>query len=104
MEKTLNKKGAQDYQTCVHAKLQSKVAGESFQLILSIANPPTVMNEEECMAYNAVWDIPEGDGYVTEGKAMDINDILDETAELNFSHTGGEFQHIVEEELHQQSL
>jgi len=88
----------------VHAKLQLKVAGESSGFILSTANPPTATNGEECMAYDAAWNIPEDDSYVTEGEAMDINDILDGTTELNFSHAGGIFQHIVEEELHQQSL
>ena len=34
---------------------------------------------------------------------MDINDILDGTAQLDVSHAGGEFQQIMEEELHQQS-
>jgi hypothetical protein len=61
------------------------------------------MNEDERMAYDAARDIPEDDGYVTEDELMDLNDILDGTAELNFSHAGGEFQHIVEEELYQQS-
>jgi hypothetical protein len=103
VEKTLNKKGVRDYQAGAHAKLQSKVAGESSRFILSTANPPTAMNEEERMAYDAARDVPEDDGYVTEGEAMDINDVLDGTAELNVSHTGGEFQHILEEELHQQS-
>ncbi|KAF8237586.1 hypothetical protein L208DRAFT_1246508 [Tricholoma matsutake] len=34
---------------------------------------------------------------------MDINNVLDGTAGLDFSHAGGEFQHIMEEELHQQT-
>ena len=54
------------------------------------------------MEYDAARDVPEGDGYVTEDEPMNINDVLDGTAELNLSHAGGEFQHIVEEELYQQ--
>lgn len=61
------------------------------------------MNEDERMAYDAARDIPEDDGYVTEDEPMNIDNILDGTVELNFSHAGGEFQHIVEEELFQQS-
>jgi hypothetical protein len=59
------------------------------------------MNEEERMAYNAAQDIPD-DGYINENEPMNINDVLDGTAELNLSHAGGEFQLIVEEELYQQ--
>lgn len=61
------------------------------------------MNEDEHIAYDAAWDIPEDDGYVTEDEPMNIYDILDGTAVLNFSYGGGEFQQIVEEELYQQS-
>jgi hypothetical protein len=104
VESTLNKRGVRDFQAKARAKLQSKVACEFCQSILVIiAHPPTAMNEDERMAYNAARDIPEGDGYVTEDEPMDINDILYGTAELNSSHAGGEFQHIVEEELYQQS-
>ena len=83
--------------------LQSKVAGESSQSIsVTITHLPTAMNEEERMAYDAAWDVPEDDGYVTEDKPMNINDVIDGTAELNLSHAGGEFQYIVEEELYQE--
>ncbi|KAF8518833.1 hypothetical protein BU17DRAFT_48296 [Hysterangium stoloniferum] len=34
---------------------------------------------------------------------MDVNNVLDGTAQLNVSHAGGEFQQIMEAELHQQS-
>ncbi|KAF8220005.1 hypothetical protein L208DRAFT_1336274 [Tricholoma matsutake] len=34
---------------------------------------------------------------------MDINEVLDGTAQLDSSHTGGKFQQILEEELCQQS-
>ena len=62
------------------------------------------MDDEQCASYKAVWDIPNNDnGYVTEHEPMDINDILDGTAQLDFSHAGGEFQHIMEEELHQKT-
>jgi hypothetical protein len=62
------------------------------------------MNEVERAEYDAARDIPEdqGDGYETDHE-MDINDVLDGTTRLDFSHAGGEFQHIMEEELHQQS-
>ena len=103
---TLNKRGVRDFQVELCAKLQSKVAGESclfFAVI--IAHLPTAMNEEERMAYDASWDIPKDDDhdwYFTEDKPMNIIDVLDGTAELNLSHAGGEFQHIVEEELYWQ--
>jgi hypothetical protein len=60
------------------------------------------MTEGDRLAYDAARDVPEDDGYVTE-EPMDINDVLDGTAGLDFSHAGGEFQHIMEEELRQQS-
>jgi len=40
--------------------------------------------------------------YVTENK-ININDVLDGVTQLDFSHAGGEFQHIMEEELHKQT-
>ncbi len=60
------------------------------------------MNEEECVAYNAAQDIPEAedDGYTTDYEPMDIGDVLDGTVQLDVSHAGGEFQQIIEEELH----
>jgi hypothetical protein len=62
------------------------------------------MNDEQRASYDAVRDIPEDDdGYVTDHEPMDINDVLDGTAQLDLSHAGGEFQHIMEEELHQQN-
>jgi hypothetical protein len=105
VENTLNKKGVRDFQAKSRAQLQSKVAGESCLFItVFITYPSTAMNEEERMAYDAARDIPEDedDGYVTEDEPMNIMDILDGTAELNLSHAGGEFQHIVEDELYQQ--
>jgi hypothetical protein len=93
---TLNKRGVRVFQANAHAKLVSKISGESYQYMsVSIAHPLIAMNEEERMAYNAARDIPEDDGYVTEVEPMDINDVLDGKVELNFSHAGGEFQHIV---------
>ena len=61
------------------------------------------MNEVERAEYDAARDIPEdeGDGYETDHE-IDINDVLDGTTGLDFSHAGGEFQQIMEEELQQQ--
>ena len=61
------------------------------------------MNDEERIAYDAAWDIPEGDGYVTDDEPMNINNVLDGTTQLNASHAGGKFQQIMEEELRQES-
>ena len=63
------------------------------------------MNEDERATYDAARDIPDdgNDGYVVDHE-IDINDVLDGTIQLDFSHAGGEFQHIMEEELHQQNL
>ena len=62
------------------------------------------MDDEQSASYKAAWDIPDNnDGYVTEHELIDINDVLDGTAQLDFSHAGGEFWHIMEEELHQQT-
>ena len=61
------------------------------------------LNDEDRAAYNAAQDVPEDDDFVTEPELMDINDVLDGTAELNFSHAGGEFQDIMEEELRQKT-
>lgn len=63
------------------------------------------LNEEDLIAFNAARDIPEDndDGYITEPEPMDMNDVLDGTTELNFSHAGGEFQDIMEEELRKQT-
>jgi hypothetical protein len=64
------------------------------------------MSEDDLTAYNNAQDIPEivDDGYVTEedSNPMDINTVLDGFRELNFSHAGGEFQDIMEAELHNQ--
>lgn len=63
------------------------------------------MSEDDLAAYNrARQDIPDvvDDGYVTDDEPMDINTVLDGYAELNLSHAGGEFQDIMEEELHHQ--
>jgi hypothetical protein len=58
------------------------------------------MDEDERIAYDAARDIPEdnNDGYITENE-MNINDVLNGTTRIDFSHAGGEFQHIIEEEL-----
>lgn len=63
------------------------------------------MSEDDLAAYNRAWqDISEvvDDGFITDNEPMDINTVLDGYAELNFSHAGGEFQNIMEEELHHQ--
>lgn len=62
------------------------------------------MNEDECTVYNAAQDIPEdwNDGYVIKNK-MDINDVLNGMTQMEFSHVGKEFQHIIEEELHKKA-
>jgi hypothetical protein len=62
------------------------------------------MDEEERAIYYAARDIPEdeNDGYVTDNE-MNINDVLDGTTRMDFSHAGGEFHHIIEEELHQKT-
>jgi hypothetical protein len=62
------------------------------------------MDEDERATYDAARDIPEdvNDGYVTENE-MDINDVLDGKTRMDFSHAGGEFQHILEEELLQKA-
>lgn len=60
------------------------------------------MTEGDHLAYDAARDMPEDNGYVTK-EPMDINNVLDGTAGLDFSHAGGEFQHIMEEELNQQT-
>ena len=59
------------------------------------------MSEDQRAIYDAARDIPENedDGYVTDHE-MDINDVLDGRTRLDFSHAGGEFQHIMEEKLH----
>ncbi|KAF8218428.1 hypothetical protein L208DRAFT_1217704, partial [Tricholoma matsutake] len=41
--------------------------------------------------------------YITDCEPMDINKVLDGTAQLDSSHAGHKFQQIMEEELHQQS-
>ena len=62
------------------------------------------MDNEQGALYDAARDILEdNDGYVTDHEPMDINDVLDGTAQLDLSHAGGEFHHIIEEELHQQN-
>ena len=49
--------------------------------------------------YNIACDIPEDeDGYITDSRLMDINNVLNGNASLDLSHTGGEFQQIMEEE------
>ena len=62
------------------------------------------MDEDEHANYNGAWDIFEDkdDGYVTKNE-IDINDVLDGVTQLDFSHAGREFQHIMEEELHKQT-
>lgn len=71
---------------------------------LAYSSDSAAMSEEDCITYDLVWDIPEdNDGYMTDCGPMDINNILDGTTQLNVSHAGGEFQQIMEEELHQQS-
>lgn len=62
------------------------------------------MDVDERAAYDAARDIAENedDGYVTDNE-MDINDVLDGTTRMDFSHAGGEFQHIIEEELLQKT-
>ena len=63
------------------------------------------MKKSRLLTYNAAQDIPEAedDGYTTDYEPMDITNVLDGTAQLDVSHAGGEFQQIMEEELHQQS-
>ena len=58
------------------------------------------MDEDERAAFDAARDIPEddNDGYITENE-MNIEDVLDGTTPIDLSHAGGEFQHIIEEEL-----
>jgi hypothetical protein len=62
------------------------------------------MDEDQRAIYDAARDIPEvpNDGYVTDNE-MDINDVLDGTTRIDLSHAGGEFQHILEEELRQKT-
>ena len=62
------------------------------------------MTKEDLAAYNIAHDIPEDDdGYVTDSELMDINNVLDGNVLLDLSHTGGEFQQIMEKELHHQT-
>lgn len=64
------------------------------------------MDEDERAAFDAARDIPEeenhDDGYVTENE-ININDVLDGTAQIDLSHAGGEFQDIIAEELHKKT-
>jgi hypothetical protein len=61
------------------------------------------MNEEERIAYDAAWDLPQDNGYITDDEPMNINHVLDGTIQLDVSYAGGEFQQIMEEELRKQS-
>ena len=107
IEKTLNTKAICDFRAAAFADIQSKLAGKNsctvtltqVKLIIAIG-----MDEDEHAAYNAARDIPEdeNDGFVTEDE-MDFNDVLDGTTRMDFSHAGGEFQHILEEELKQKA-
>ena len=58
------------------------------------------MDEDEHAIFDAARDIPDNDddGYVTENE-ININDVIDGTTQIDLSHAGGEFQHIIEEEI-----
>jgi hypothetical protein len=90
----------------VFAALNLKYAGEFFSFPCNSEGSSKMnvvaMNDEERAIYDAARDIPE-DGSVDEQEPMDINDVLDGAAQLDFSHAGSEFQHIMEEELHQKT-
>jgi hypothetical protein len=62
------------------------------------------MDEDERTAFEAARDRPEDDddGYVTENE-ININDVLDGTTRIDLSHAGGEFQDIIDEELHKKT-
>jgi hypothetical protein len=106
VEQTFNPKGVRDYRAKAFTALQLKVACEFCSFPCNPAESSKMngvaMNDEQRASYDAARDIPD-DGYVTEHEPMDINDVLDGTAQLDISHAGGEFQHIMEEELHQQT-
>ena len=108
VEQTLGPKGVRDFRAKAYVDLQLKVAGEFCSFPCSSEESTEMnsiaMSDEQCASYDAVQDIPEDDdGYVTDHEPMDINDVLDGTAQLDLSHAGGKFQHIMEEELHQQN-
>lgn len=108
VQQTLNHKGVRDFRAKVFAALHLKVAGEFCSFPCNSEESSNIngvaMDDEQRASYKAAWDIPDNDdGYVTEHEPMDINDVLDGTARLNFSHAGDEFQHVMEEELHQQT-
>ena len=64
------------------------------------------MDVDERAAFEAARDIPEDDnhddGYVTDNE-ININDVLDGTTRIDLSHAGGEFQDIIDEELHKKT-
>jgi hypothetical protein len=109
VQQTLGPKGVRDFRARAYADLQSKVAGEFCSFPCSSEESSEIksvaMNDEQRVTYDAARDIPEDDdgSYVAEHEPMDINNVLDDTAQLDLSHAGGEFQHIMEEELHQQN-
>ncbi|KAF8224371.1 hypothetical protein L208DRAFT_1311939 [Tricholoma matsutake] len=56
------------------------------------------MDEVQCCAIKAHHDIPEGSDQGDDG--LGINNILDGSTPLSLSHAGGEFNQILEEDLH----
>ena len=58
------------------------------------------IDEDEHAIFNAARDIPnnDNDGYVTENE-ININDVINGTTQIDLSHAGGQFQHIIEEEI-----
>jgi len=94
MQKTLGPQEVQDFWAKVHAALQMKVTS-GFSITFSSPAKLKIyaaMNEEEWIAYDAAWDIPEDDGYITDNELIDINHILNGTVQLDVSHAGGKFQ------------
>jgi hypothetical protein len=108
VEKTLGRQGVRDFRAKAQSDLQTKIAGKPWLPLISLWDKLTssgAMSEVDCDAYNAVREIPEDgdDSYVTDDDAMNINDVLDGTVEVDLSHAGGKFQQLMEDALHQES-
>ena len=61
------------------------------------------MDEFKCCAIEALQDIPEDDSELY-GLSSDIGNILEGPIPLDLSHAGGEFNQLLEEDLHSEQL
>ena len=53
------------------------------------------MDEDECRAFDIIQDLP--DNYNND--PINVNDMFDGVAPINISHTDGEFQAILEDDM-----